>query len=29
LSHHRKMGLSLGIYNPESRVLVTPDKCYI
>ena len=29
LSHHRKMGLSLGIYNPESRVLVTPDKCYV
>ena len=29
LSHHHKMGLSLGIYNPESRVLVTPDKCYI
>lgn len=29
LYRHRKMGLSLGIYNPESRVLVTPEKCYI
>lgn len=25
---HRKMRLCLGIYNPESRVLVTPEKCY-
>lgn len=29
LSRHRKMGLRLGIYNPESRVLVTPEKCYL
>lgn len=29
LSRHRKMGLHLGIYNPESRVLVTPEKCYL
>lgn len=29
LSRYRKMGVQLGIYNPESRVLVTPDKCYI
>lgn len=28
LARHRKTGLSLGIYNPESRVLVTPEKCY-
>lgn len=28
LSRHRKMGLRLGIYNPKSRVLVTPEKCY-
>lgn len=25
LSRHRKMGLRLGIYNPESRVLVTSE----
>ena len=29
LSRHRKMGLRLGIYNPESRVLVTSEKCYL
>lgn len=29
LSRHRKMGLNIGIYNPESRVLVTPEKCYL
>ena len=29
LSRHRKMGLHLGIYNPKSRVLVTPEKCYL
>jgi len=29
LSRHRKMGLRLGIYNPESRVLVTSEKWYL
>lgn len=29
LSLHRQMGLRLGIYNPESRVLVTPEECYV
>ena len=29
LSRHRKTGLHLGVYNPESRVLVTPEKCYL
>ena len=28
LFRYRKMGLRLGIYNPESHVLVTPEKCY-
>lgn len=29
LSRHRKTGLHLGVYNPESRILVTPEKCYL
>ena len=29
LSLHRQTGLRLGIYNPESRVLVTPEECYV
>lgn len=29
LSLHRQTGLRLGIYNPESRVLVIPEECYV
>lgn len=28
LFRHQNKGVNLGLYNPESRVLVTPEKCY-